>query len=154
MQAVLQRVTSATVSVDGKVVGSCGDGFFILLGVFEGDEKKDAELLAEKIAKLRVFKDENGKMNRSVNDIGGSVLVVSQFTLCANYVHGNRPDFLSAAKPDYANRMYEYFTSLMRNLVSGTVETGIFGADMKIESHLDGPVTILMDSNMLKKNKA
>ena len=151
MQAVLQRVTSAQVSVNGEVVGRCGKGFFILLGVFEGDGEEDAELLAEKISKLRVFEDENGKMNKSAGDVGGSMLVVSQFTLCANYVHGNRPDFLAAAKPDRANELYEYFSKLLRNLVEKGVENGVFGADMQIDAHLDGPVTIVMDSDKLKK---
>ena len=153
MQAVLQRVKRAQVSVDGEVKGRCGKGFLILLGVFEGDCEEDARLLAEKIAKMRVFEDENGKMNRSVNDVGGGALVISQFTLCANYVHGNRPDFLSAAKPDAANALYEYFSSLLRNLVEQGVENGVFGADMQIEALLDGPVTIVADSLKLKKSK-
>lgn len=151
MQAVLQRVKRAAVSVDGSVTGSCQSGLFILLGVFEGDEKKDAELLAEKIAKLRIFEDENGKINKSVNDVGGGALVVSQFTLCANYAHGNRPDFLSAAKPDAAKELYEYFSALLRNLIPGGVGNGVFGADMQIEALCDGPMTIVMDSNILKK---
>lgn len=153
MTAVLQRVKKAAVSVDGKVTGACEHGFFILLGVFEGDTAEDARLLAEKIAKLRVFEDENGKMNRSINDVGGSALVVSQFTLCANYSHGNRPDFLCAAKPAAANELYEYFSSLLRTLVKGGVGNGVFGADMQIEAHCDGPVTIVMESDKLKTKK-
>lgn len=153
MQAVLQRVKRAEVSVDGEIKGRCGNGFFILLGVFEGDVREDADLLCEKIAKLRVFEDENGKMNRSINDVGGSTLIISQFTLCANYVHGNRPDFLSAAKPETANELYEYFSARMRTLVEQGVQNGVFGADMQIEALCDGPVTIVMDSNKLKKKK-
>ena len=152
MQAVLQRVNKASVSVDGEVKGRCQKGLFILLGVFEGDTEEDARLLAEKIAKLRIFEDENGKMNRSIVDVGGSALVISQFTLCANYAHGNRPDFLSAAKPDLAKPLYEYFSSLLRTLIPAGVENGVFGADMQIEAHCDGPVTIVMDSGKLKKS--
>jgi D-tyrosyl-tRNA(Tyr) deacylase len=151
--AVLQRVKRAAVSVDGTVRGSCKHGFFILLGVFEGDTKEDARLLAEKIAKLQVFEDENGKMNRSINDVAGSALVIPQFTLCANYEHGNRPDFLAAAKPAEANELYEYFSQLLRTLVNEGVENGVFGADMSIEALCDGPVTIVMESEKLKKKK-
>jgi D-tyrosyl-tRNA(Tyr) deacylase len=102
MIALLQRVTESSVSVDGQIIGRCGKGLMILLGVLEGDSESDALALAEKIHKLRIFEDENGKMNRSVCDIEGSALVISQFTLAANYAHGNRPDFLAAAKPDIA----------------------------------------------------
>ena len=151
MQAVLQRVKRAEVSVGGEVKGRCGKGLFILLGVFEGDTEQDARLLAEKIARLRIFEDENGKMNLSANDVGGGALVVSQFTLCAHYEHGNRPDFLAAAKPVEANALYEYFSALLRSLVTAGVENGVFGADMQIETLCDGPVTIVMDSNKLKK---
>lgn len=154
MQAVLQRVHKAEVSVDGTVRGRCGKGLFILLGVFEEDTEEDARLLAEKIAKLRIFEDENEKMNLSVNDVGGSALVISQFTLCAHYSHGNRPDFLSAAKPDKAEPLYEYFSNLLRTLIQNGVENGVFGADMQIEAHCDGPVTIVMDSEKLKKKTA
>ena len=153
MQAVLQRVIEASVSVDGEVKGRCKNGFFILLGVFEGDGETEARLLAEKIAKLRVFEDDAGKMNRSINEVGGSALVISQFTLCADYRHGNRPDFLAAAKPGRANELYEYFSALLRNLIQAGVENGVFGADMRIEAICDGPVTIVMDSEKLKKNK-
>ena len=153
MTAVIQRVLKGAVSVDGTVVGKCGKGFFILLGVFEEDTQEDARLLAEKIAKLRVFEDENGKMNKAINDVNGSILAVSQFTLCANYAHGNRPDFLAAAKPEKAEPLYEYFSAHLRTLVSGGVENGRFGADMKIEALCDGPVTIVMESEKLKKKK-
>ncbi len=150
MKAVLQRVKSASVSVDGVTVGACGNGFLILLGVAGGDTETDAELLAAKIVKMRVFKDENGKMNRSVTDIGGELLVISQFTLLANYRHGNRPDFLASAKPEEANRLYEYFKQLLKRDVPH-VEAGIFGADMQVSLVNDGPVTIVMDSKDLMK---
>ena len=152
MKAVLQRVTEASVSVDGKVVGKCGEGLMILLGVADKDTENDARLLAEKILKLRIFKDENEKMNRSIVDIDGEILVISQFTLLANYSHGNRPDYLASAKPDEANRLYEYFTDLLKGRIKH-VETGIFGADMKVSLLNDGPVTIVMDSVILDKGK-
>lgn len=150
MKAVLQRVKEASVSVDGKTVGQCGEGLMILLGVAEGDTDHDAELLAEKILKLRIFSDENGKMNLSVQDIDGEMLVISQFTLLADYSHGNRPSYTGSAKPDEANRLYEYFVSLVKGRVRHT-GTGIFGADMKVALVNDGPVTIVMDSEHLKK---
>ena len=153
MTAVVQRVSSAEVRVDEKICGACGEGLFILLGVADGDTRADAELLAAKIAKLRIFCDDEGKMNRSVLDIGGSALVVSNFTLLANYRHGNRPDFFGAAAPEQANELYEVFTSLLRGRI-GRVETGIFGADMKITAACDGPVTIVVESEVLKKGKA
>lgn len=152
MIAVIQRVTSSECVVDGEIVGSCDQGLMILLGVKAGDGESDALALADKIAKLRIFCDENGKMNRSINDIGGSALVVSQFTLLANYAHGNRPDYLASEKPDRAKELYEYFSALLRErLASGRVENGVFGADMKLEIHNDGPVTIVMDSDVLLK---
>ena len=149
MTCVIQRVNSASVSVDRKIVGACDKGLLLLLGVWQDDTEKDADLLAAKIAKLRIFEDENGKMNRSVNDVSGNVLAVSNFTLCANYRHGNRPDYISAQKPQRANELYEYFVSLLRTLVNGGVQTGEFGADMEISASLDGPVTIVMDSKVL-----
>jgi D-tyrosyl-tRNA(Tyr) deacylase len=124
----------------------------ILLGVAEGDTETDAELLCKKIAALRIFRDENDKMNLSIRDIDGEALVISQFTLLANYRHGNRPDFLASAKPDEANRLYEYFTQLLSRELR-RVEHGIFGADMKVSLTNDGPVTICMDSDVLKKKK-
>ena len=152
MRAVIQRVSSASVAVDGKTVGSCERGYLILLGVAEGDTETDAELLCKKIAALRIFRDENDKMNLSIRDIDGEALVISQFTLLANYRHGNRPDFLASAKPDEANRLYEYFTQLLSRELR-RVEHGIFGADMKVSLTNDGPVTICMDSEVLKKKK-
>ena len=152
MKAVIQRVSGASVEVDHKIVGSCGRGYLILLGVAEGDTETDAELLCKKIAALRIFRDENDKMNLSIRDINGEALVISQFTLLANYRHGNRPDFLASAKPDEANRLYEYFKMLLSRELR-RVECGIFGADMKVTLTNDGPVTICMDSEVLKKKK-
>ena len=150
MKALIQRVKSASVSIDGEIVSSIEQGYLILLGVKKGDDAEDARLLAEKISKLRVFSDENGKMNRSVTDIGGSILVVSQFTLCANYAHGNRPDFLNAEAPDAANALYLHFVSLLRDMGIPT-ETGRFGTDMQVALVNDGPVTIDMESEVLRK---
>ena len=152
MKAVIQRVSSASVAIDGQVVGSCQKGYLILLGIAEGDSELDAELLCKKIAALRIFRDENDKMNLSIRDIDGEALVISQFTLLANYRHGNRPDFLASAKPDEANRLYEYFKKLLANELRH-VACGVFGADMKVSLTNDGPVTICMDSEVLKKKK-
>ena len=150
MKAVIQRVSGASVSVDGAVVGSCEKGYLILLGVANGDTENDADLLCKKIAGLRIFRDENEKMNLSIRDVDGEALVISQFTLLANYKHGNRPDFLSSAKPDDAKRLYEYFKGILSREIR-RVESGIFGADMKVTLTNDGPVTICMDSEDLKK---
>jgi D-tyrosyl-tRNA(Tyr) deacylase len=153
MKAVIQRVSHASVVVDGQTTGSCGAGYMILLGVAEGDTELDAELLCRKILNLRIFTDEAGKMNRSIKDIDGEMLVISQFTLMANYRHGNRPDFLASAKPDEANRLYEYFCALVEREIRH-IGRGIFGADMEIEMINNGPVTIVMDSNVLLKKNA
>lgn len=150
MIAVIQRVSESSVTVEGSVVGACGKGLMILLGVAQGDEKKDAEVLAAKISKLRIFEDDNQKMNLSIVDVGGEALVVSNFTLLANYSHGNRPEFLSAARPDTAEPLYEYFCSLLEKSVSH-VGRGVFGADMAVKIMGDGPVTIVMDSKVLIK---
>lgn len=150
MKAVIQRVSHASVKVDGAVTGSCERGLLILLGVAEGDCENDAELLCKKIVNLRIFPDDAGKMNRSLKDIDGELLVISQFTLLANYRHGNRPDFLASAKPEEANRLYEYFKSLAAKEIK-RVESGIFGAHMEVSLLNDGPVTIVMDSDLLKK---
>lgn len=148
MIAVLQRVSRASVTVDKDTCGSIENGLLILLGVKNGDTEKDATLLADKISKLRIFSDENGKMNLSVRDVEGKALVISNFTLLANYKKGNRPDYMNGAKPDEANRLYEYFCDYISALVP--TERGIFGADMKVELLNDGPVTIVMDSEVLK----
>lgn len=151
MRAVIQRVTKSSVAVDREIKGSIGKGFNVLLGVMDGDTEAQAELLASKIAKLRVFEDEAGKMNKSVTDINGEILVISQFTLCADIKKGNRPSFTDSAAPDEANRLYEYFCSkLLENGVS-KVEKGVFAADMKVEIHNDGPVTIVMDTDIWNK---
>jgi D-tyrosyl-tRNA(Tyr) deacylase len=149
MTAVIQRVLCASVVSDGVPTGEIGAGLMLLLGVKKGDCENDALLLAEKIAKLRIFSDENGKMNKSVKDIGGGALIVSNFTLCANYAHGNRPDYMEAEKPPRACELYEHFVALMRERVT-SVGTGVFGADMQITMQADGPVTIVMDSEILK----
>ena len=150
MKLVIQRVNSASVSVDGECVGCCGKGLMMLLGVGEGDTKEDAELLARKVVNLRVFTDDADKMNLSLKDIGGEALVVSNFTLLANYKKGNRPDYMSAAKPDAAKALYEYFVSLLQSEL-GQVGTGEFGAHMNIDMCADGPVTIVMESDILRK---
>lgn len=153
MIAVIQRILNGEVYADGEKSGSCSKGLFILLGVAKGDTQTDALLLAEKISKLRIFTDENDKMNLSVKDVDGEALVVSNFTLNANYSHGNRPDFLNAASPNEANELYEYFVSLLRERIR-SVGTGKFGAYMQINMSADGPITIVMDSEKLKKGKA
>ena len=152
MKAVLQRVTSASVDVDGVTVGQCGHGLMILLGVAEGDTWEDGDRLLQKIVKLRIFEDEAGKMNKSICDVGGEMLIISQFTLLANYRHGNRPDYISAAKPDVARQLYRQFADAAETYVSH-VGRGIFGADMKVTLTNDGPVTIVMDSDVLKSAK-
>ena len=153
MIAVIQRVKRASVVIDGNEAGQCGHGLMILLGVAEGDTRLDADAMAAKISKLRIFCDENDKMNLSVKDVDGEILVVSNFTLLANYVKGNRPDYLNSAAPDVANELYEYFVSLVKNEVKH-VGTGVFGADMEVTIVNDGPVTIVMDSRvLLAKNK-
>ena len=150
MICVIQRVNSATVFADGELSGSIGKGLYLLLGVKVGDDKKDATLLAEKISKLRIFSDENGKMNLSVKDVRGRALIVSNFTLHANYAHGNRPDYLESAPPALAKELYEFFIEELSARI-GKCESGVFGADMLTEMSTDGPVTIVMDSLVLRK---
>lgn len=152
MKAVIQRVDYAACRVEGEITGECKRGLLVLLGVGKGDTEEDARLLAQKIAKLRIFCDENDKMNLSVCDIGGEMLVISNFTLLANYAHGNRPDYMNAEKPDEANRLYEYFVEQIRQSVPH-VGKGVFGAEMHIETKLMGPVTIVMESEVLKKRR-
>lgn len=149
MIAVIQRVNNATVYADGAFSGSIDKGLYILLGVTNTDTEEDARLLSEKISKLRIFSDQNGKMNLSLMDIDGEIMVVSNFTLNANYSHGNRPDYFSSAAPDEADRLYEHFKDLIRTKTK-KLACGIFGADMRTEMSTDGPVTIVMDSNVLK----
>ena len=150
MICVIQRVFSATVYADGELSGSIDKGLYLLLGVKNGDDKQDATLLAEKISKLRIFSDEKGKMNLSIKDIGGRALVVSNFTLHANYAHGNRPDYMAAEKPQRANELYEYFMKLLSDK-GIPVGKGAFGEHMEIVTSLHGPITIVMESDVLKK---
>ena len=150
MICVIQRVLSASVIADGAQAGKIGKGLYILLGVESGDGEREAIALAEKISKLRIFSDEMGKMNLSVKDIGGEALVVSNFTLCANYAHGNRPDYLRSAPPAVADRLYNFFICELKERV-GVVRSGVFGADMKTDMTTDGPVTIVMSSDVLLK---
>ncbi len=151
MKAVIQRVSHASVAVDGEIKGSIDKGFLILLGVVQGDTSAQAEILASKIAKLRVFEDENEKMNRSLLDIGGEALVVSQFTLCADCKKGNRPSFTPSAPPETANELYLKFSDLLRTNGISKVENGVFGADMKVSLLNDGPVTIILDTDLWRK---
>lgn len=144
MKAVLQRVSEASVRVDGDIVGEIGSGLLVLVCAMQGDTEANADKLAAKVAKCRIFQDDAGKMNRSVQDIGGSVLVVSQFTLAADTVSGNRPGFSRAAAPADGERLYEHFADRLRAL-GLTVETGRFSADMKVSLLNDGPVTIPME---------
>ncbi len=150
MKAVIQRVKNSGVEIDGKTVSEISQGFMILLGVVEGDTEADADKLIKKVPVLRVFEDENGKMNLSCLDIGGEILVVSQFTLCADCSHGRRPSFTASAPPDKAERLYEYFVKELKASGIKKVLTGEFGADMKVSLINDGPVTIILDSKELK----
>ena len=153
MKAVIQRVESAAVRVDGKTVGSCGKGYMILFGAALGDTEAEAELLSKKTANLRVFCDENGKMNKSILDIDGEILAVSQFTLCADVKKGNRPSFIGALEPKSAERLYDLYCEKLKELGVKRVEKGIFGADMKVELINDGPVTIIFDTDVWRKNE-
>ena len=148
MRAVLTRVKSASVTVDGSVIGQIGQGFLILLGVTHEDTEAQAVKLADKLMGLRILEDENGKMNRSLEDVGGQVLVVSQFTLYGNCKKGRRPEFLAAARPEIAIPLYEKFIALCRDK-GFSVETGEFGAEMLVESVNDGPVTLIVDTDQL-----
>lgn len=146
MRVVLQRVSEASVSVDNKVVGEIGTGFMILLGIEKADTEEDVKWLVKKIVAMRVFSDEQGLMNKSVQEVGGRLLVISQFTLHAQTVKGNRPSFMHAARPEQAIPMYEQFIRELELETDKPVETGVFGADMKVSLINDGPVTICMDS--------
>ncbi len=146
MRAVIQRVSEASCTVEGKITGAIQQGFLVLLGIEEADGKEDVQWLAQKIANLRVFGDENGLMNKSIHDVGGNVLLISQFTLHAQTKKGNRPSFIRAAKPDKAIPLYEEMVEALSTHLNKEVATGIFGADMKILLVNDGPVTIIMDT--------
>lgn len=146
MRAVIQRVTEASCKVDDKITGQIDLGFLVLLGVENADTQDDAEWLAQKIANMRVFGDENGLMNKSLTDIDGNILLISQFTLFASTKKGNRPGFTRAAKPDKAIPLYEEMIKQLSTLLNKEIQTGIFGADMKISLINDGPVTIIVDT--------
>jgi D-tyrosyl-tRNA(Tyr) deacylase len=152
MKAVIQRVSAASVSIEGQTVGSCQRGLMVLLGVAAEDTEDDARMMAQKLVKLRIFCDENGKMNRSVADIDGQMLVVSNFTLLADTSHGNRPSFIGAGDPAHAEKLYELFLQLLVEQGIAT-ESGRFGADMQVHIENDGPVTILLDTDQwIKKS--
>lgn len=146
MKAVIQRVKYASVKVDGVIIGAVDEGFLVLLGVSEDDTEKDAEILAKKTANLRIFQDEEGKMNKSLLDLSYGALVISQFTLLADTKKGNRPSFIHAAKPELAVPLYEFFLDELKKNGVEKVAHGEFGADMKVELLNDGPVTIVYDT--------
>ena len=150
MRVVVQRCSRAEVRIDGAVVGKIGQGFMLLVGITETDTQAEAELLAKKIAQLRVFEDADGKMNLSLREVEGAVLSISQFTLYADCRKGNRPSFIRAARPEQASPLYDYFNQTLRTAYGLQVETGRFGADMKVDFINDGPVTILLDTDELK----
>ena len=144
MKVVLQRVQRASVTVDGAVTGSINNGFLVLLGVEQGDSEAECDRIAKKLCGLRIFSDENDKINFSLADVGGGLLIVSQFTLCADCRKGNRPSFTNAAPPAEAERLYEYFCTECGKYV-GNIQKGVFGADMKVELLNDGPFTIILE---------
>lgn len=149
MRAVIQKVTRASLSIDSEVYSQIGAGLMVLLGIEDADTKEDVEWLADKIRKLRIFEDENGVMNLSVEDVKGEMMIVSQFTLHASTKKGNRPTYIRASKPEFSKPMYESFVARTREVFAGKVATGVFGADMKIELVNNGPTTIIIDT----KNK-
>jgi D-tyrosyl-tRNA(Tyr) deacylase len=146
MRVVIQRVSEATVKIDGAIVGEISKGLLVLLGIEHEDTEQDALYLIQKLINLRIFSDTDGKMNLSVQEVNGGILVVSQFTLHAATKKGNRPSYIRAARPEQAVPLYEYFLSSLQNQFSGKIQTGQFGADMKVALVNDGPVTIIMDS--------
>lgn len=148
MRFVIQRVTDASVTIDGEISGKIGKGYLVLIGVADTDTKEIADKMIRKMIGLRIFEDEQGKTNLSLADVDGGLLLVSQFTLYANCKRGNRPSFIEAGKPDMANEMYEYIIEKCRESVD-EVQTGEFGADMKVQLLNDGPLTILLDSDQL-----
>ncbi len=150
MKAVIQRVKYASVKVDGEIIGAIDNGFLVLLGVSETDTKEDAEILARKTASLRIFQDDEGKMNKSLLDLSYGALVISQFTLLADTKKGNRPSFIHAAKPELAVPLYELFVDELKKNGVAEVAHGEFGADMKVELLNDGPVTIIYDTEQWK----
>lgn len=150
MRALIQRVSQASVVVDGNTIGSIGQGILILLGITHTDTEKDIDFLVKKITQLRIFADEAGKMNLSVQDVQGELLIISQFTLYADYAKGNRPSYMRSAPPAVAIPLYEQAIAAFRAAFSGKVATGEFGADMKVSLLNDGPVTIMLDSEITK----
>ncbi len=146
MRAVIQRVLWAKVEIDGKLSGEISQGILLLLGIYQDDTENEARLLAKKASELRIFEDENGKMNRSLKDNDGGILIVPNFTLCADSSHGRRPSFIAAARPEQANPLYNLFVDLVRQTGVARVQTGVFGADMKVSLLNDGPVTIVLDT--------
>lgn len=151
MRAVIQRVKSASVTIDGSTVGKCGTGYMILFCAMDGDVENDIDLLAKKTVNLRVFEDENEKMNKSILDIGGEVLCISQFTLAADTKKGNRPSFINAMEPVSAQKYYEMYCKALENNGIKNVQTGEFGADMQVMLTNDGPVTIILDTDIWNK---
>jgi D-tyrosyl-tRNA(Tyr) deacylase len=149
MRVVIQRVREASVKINGEIVGEIQQGLLVLLGIEHVDSELDADYLIQKLIHLRIFGDDEGKMNHSVSDISGDLLIVSQFTLFADTKKGNRPSFILSAKPEQAIPLYEYFLSQLKKSFSGKIEKGVFGGDMQVELINDGPVTIIMDSKHL-----
>lgn len=145
MKLVIQRVKSSSVLVDKKVISSIDKGLLVLVGITEADSKKEADFLAEKLVKLRIMSDNEGKMNLSIKDVDGQIMIVSQFTLYGDTKGGNRPSFINAARPEKAQPLYDYFVERVRSL-GAVVETGKFGAEMEIDAMIDGPVTILIEN--------
>ena len=151
MRFVIQRVTTAKVAINGRTVGSINKGFTVLIGISSTDNEEIADKMVKKLIGLRIFEDENGKTNLDISSVGGSLLLISQFTLYADCSHGNRPGFTDAGAPDMANRLYEYIITKCRESVPD-VQTGEFGADMKVSLVNDGPFTIILDSDEIVKN--
>ena len=149
MRVVVQRCSRAEVRIEGTIVGKIGNGFMLLVGITDGDSPAQADILAKKIAQLRIFEDAEGKMNLALSEVGGAILSISQFTLYADCRKGNRPSFIRAARPETASPLYDYFNEVLRKQYHLQVETGQFGADMKVDFVNDGPVTILLDSDEL-----
>ena len=153
MRFVVQRVTHASVTVDGNVIGKIGQGFMVLIGVSDEDTKETADKMVKKLLGLRIFEDENGKTNLDIHTVGGSLLLISQFTLYADCKHGRRPSFIGAAAPAEADRLYEYFQQKVKDAGVQNVQHGEFGADMKVELLNDGPVTIMLDTDEIMPKK-
>ena len=149
MRVVVQRCSRAEVRIEGETVGQIGKGFLLLVGITDGDTQAQADVLAKKVAQMRVFEDAEGKMNLALKDVDGAILSISQFTLYADCKKGNRPSFIRAARPEIAEPLYDYFNERLRTEYGLHVETGRFGADMKVDFINDGPVTILLDTNEL-----